>query len=47
MLIELADVGLNTAAQKRLKVLYKGQIVGLILNFAKDKVEIKRKVKDL
>jgi GxxExxY protein len=89
MLIELADVGLNTEAQKRLKVLYKGQIVGdfvadiivndtvivelksvskivkaheiqlvnylvstdkpvgLILNFAKDKVEIKRKVKNL
>ena len=89
MLIELADVGLNTEAQKRLKVLYKGQIVGdfiadiivndavivelksvskivkaheiqlvnylvstgkpvgLILNFAKDKVEVKRKVKDL
>jgi GxxExxY protein len=89
MLIELADVGLNAEAQKRLKVHYKGQIVGdfvtdiivndtvivelksvseivkaheiqlvnylvstnkpvgLILNFAKDKVEIKRKVKDL
>ena len=28
MLIELADVGLNTEAQKRLKVLYKGQVVG-------------------
>jgi GxxExxY protein len=89
MLIELADVGLNTEVQKHLKVLYKGQVVGdfvadiivnntvivelksvskivkaheiqlvnylvstnkpvgLILNFAKDKVEIKRKVKDL
>lgn len=89
MLIELADVVSNTEAQKRLKVLYKGQIVAdfvanvivndidvvelksvskivkaheiqlvnylvstnkpvaLILNFAKDKVEIKRKVKDL
>jgi GxxExxY protein len=89
MLIELADVGLNTETQKCLKVLYKGQVVGdfvadiivndtvivelksvskivkaheiqlvnylvstnkpvgLILNFAKDKVEIKRKVKDL
>ncbi len=89
MLIELADVGLNAEAQKPLKVLYKGQIVGdfvadvivndtvivelksvskivkaheiqlvnylvstnkpvgLILNFAKDKVEVKRKVKDL
>ncbi len=89
MLIELADAGLNTEAQKGLKVLYKGRIVGdfvadiivndtvivelksvskivkaheiqlvnylvstnkpvgLILNFAKDKVEIKRKVKDL
>ena len=65
MLIELADIGLNTEAQKRLKVLYKGQIVkaheiqlvnylvstnkpvGLVLDFAKDKVEIKRKVKDL
>ena len=89
MLIELADIGLKTEAQKPLKVLYKGQIVGdfvadvivndtvivelksvskivkaheiqlvnylvstgkpvgLILNFAKDKVEVKRKVKDL
>lgn len=89
MLIELADVGLNVEAQKRLKVLYKGQIVGdfiadvivndtvivelksvsriikahevqlvnylvstnkpvgLILNFAKDKLEVKRKVKNL
>ena len=89
MLIELANVGLNTEAQKLLKVYYKGQIVGdfvtdiivndtvivelksvskivkahevqlvnylvstnkpvgLILNFAKDKVEVKRKVKDL
>jgi GxxExxY protein len=89
LLIELADVGLNTESQKCLKVLYKGQVVGdfvadiivndtvivelksvskivkaheiqlvnylvstnkpvgLILNFAKDKVEIKRKVKDL
>ncbi len=89
MLIELADIGLNAEAQKPLKVLYKGQIVGdfvadvivndtvivelksvskivkaheiqlvnylvgtskpvgLILNFAKDKVEVKRKVKDL
>ena len=89
MLIELADVGLNVEAQKRLKVLYKGQIVGdfvvdvivndtvivelksvskivkaheiqlvnylvstnkpvgLILNFGKDKVEVKRKVKEL
>jgi len=89
MLIELADVGLNTEAQKHLKVHYKGQIVGefvtdiivndtvivelksvsniikahevqlvnylvstnkpvgLILNFAKNKVEVKRKVKDL
>ena len=87
MLIELADIGLNAEAQKPLKVLYKGQIVGdfvadvivndtvivelksvskivkaheiqlvnylvstskpvgLILNFAKDKVEVKRKVK--
>ena len=89
MLIELADIGLNAEAQKPLKVLYKGQIVGdfvadvivndtvivelksvskivkaheiqlvnylvstgkpvgLILNFAKDKIEVKRKVKDL
>ena len=89
MLIELADIGLNVEAQKALKVLYKGQIVGdfvadvivndtvivelksvskivkaheiqlvnylvstgkpvgLILNFAKDEVEVKRKVKDL
>jgi len=89
MLIELANVGLNSEAQKRLKVLYKGQVVGdfvadiivndtvivelksvsnivkaheiqlvnylvstqkpvgLILNFAKDKVEVKRKVKEL
>ncbi len=28
MLIELADIGLNAEAQKPLKVLYKGQIVG-------------------
>jgi GxxExxY protein len=89
MLIELADAGLNTESQKRLKVLYKGQVVGdfvadiivndtvivelksvsqivkaheiqlvnylvstnkdvgLILNFAKNKVEVKRKVKNL
>jgi GxxExxY protein len=89
MLIELADVGLKTESQKKLKVLYKGQVVGdfvadiivnetvivelksvsqivkaheiqlvnylvstdkdvgLILNFAKIKVEVKRKVKKL
>ena len=89
MLIELADIDLNTEVQKRLKVFYREQIVGdfvadiivndtvivelksvskivkaheiqlvnylvstnkpvgLILNFAKDKVEVKRKVKDL
>ena len=43
MLIELADIGLNADAQKPLKVLYKGQIVG---DFVAD-VEVKRKVKDL
>jgi GxxExxY protein len=89
MLIELAGMGLNFEAQKPLKVLYKGQVVGdfvtdiivndtvvvelksvskivkaheiqlvnylvstnkpvgLILNFAEEKVEIKRKVKKL
>ena len=89
MLIELAGMGLNFEAQKPLKVLYKGQVVGdfvtdiivndtvvvelksvskivkaheiqlvnylvstnkpvgLILNFAEEKVEVKRKVKEL
>ncbi len=43
MLIELADIGLKTEAQKPLKVLYKGQIVAdVIVNDT-----VKRKVKDL
>ena len=47
MLIELADIGLNAAARKPLKVLYKGQIVG---DFVADIIvnnTVKRKVKDL
>ena len=47
MLIELADIGLNAEAQKPLKVLYKGQIVG---DFVADVIvndTVKRKVKDL
>jgi len=47
LLIELEKAGLMFEDQKPINVNYDGRPVGLLINFGEEKVQVKRKIKNL